>query len=196
MKIFSFSSPVRLFFILGMGLLFSACSNMEVSRTDTDAPQVGKPIKPIVNKVLADVGGDLHKISTYQFAVPAMHSHTVKWAVENHKPLLLAFATPAHCTQCDDQLKLVKGFIEAFGDELCVIHIDQYADPNSYTNLGIIGDPWTFIVDKEGIVRDVRSGKIIWEEIYPLVERLVKAPAPAASPASGQKEAPVNIIQS
>ena len=98
-------------------------------------------------KTLADVGGDLTRITTYRQPDERMYQYSVDKALTSGKPVLLEFATPAHCTPCDRQLQMIKSLMEKYQDRMIFIHMDQYDNPEAYKAYGVPGDPWTFVID-------------------------------------------------
>lgn len=74
------------------------------------------------------------------------------------RPFLVVFGTPQHCTMCVDQLVRVASLQEKYGDRFSFLHVDGYKDNAVWVEWGIKGEPWTFIVDGEGMVRKVFPG--------------------------------------
>ena len=86
-------------------------------------------------------------------------------ALTSGKPVLLEFATPAHCTPCDRQLQIIKSLLQKYQGQLIVIHMDQYDDPEAYKAYRVPGDPWTFLVDRRGVVRFEQAGSMLYNEL-------------------------------
>src|SRR5207253_4658843 len=65
---------------------------------------------PSKTPTLAEVGGDVHQVSTDTNPDPSFYKLSVDQAVAQHKPFVLVFATPAFCTsrQCGPTLDVVK----------------------------------------------------------------------------------------
>jgi thiol-disulfide isomerase/thioredoxin len=126
---------------------------------------VGSPAPRLPTRTLADVGGDLSRITTYRQPDERMYRYSVDQALAEHKPILLEFATPGHCTPCDEQLQVTKALLERYGDRVVFIHVDQYLNPQAYKAYRVMGDPWTFAIDRDGIVRFQRAGKMLYNEM-------------------------------
>jgi thiol-disulfide isomerase/thioredoxin len=126
---------------------------------------VGSPAPSLPTKTLADVGGDLSRITTYRQPDERMYQYSVDKALATHKPILLEFATPGHCTPCDEQLQVTKALMNRYGDRVIFIHVDQYLNPQAYKAYRVMGDPWTFAIDKDGVVRFQRAGKMLYGEM-------------------------------
>ncbi len=144
--------------------------------------RVGSHIKPIVN----GLPGPGEKLSIYCTSYnpdPKLHQFTIKQLVESHTPFVLVFGTPAHCTQCQNQLDTVKSYQTKYKHAFEVVHIDQYKNGHVYTELGVAGDPWTFMVDGQGVIQGVFPGVTTWDNLDDVFEAmLATAPPEAAKP--------------
>lgn len=132
----------------------------------------GKPAPKVHTAKLSDVGGDMSKLTSYRYPDPGMYRYSFDEALALHKPIVLEFATPAHCTQCDQQLQLLKVLMKKYGDKVIFLHMDQYYNPQAYTAFQVRGEPWTFIVDGEGKVVRVFPGRTLYQELDPELARL------------------------
>ncbi len=135
----------------------------------------GKPAPSVHTKTLADVGGDMAKITSYRYPDPRMYQISFDEALRQGKPIVLEFATPGHCTQCDKQLQLLKVMMNKYEGKVLFLHMDQYYNPEAYDAFQVRGEPWTFIIDGKGIVRVVYPGRILYQEIDPVLADLTGA---------------------
>lgn len=126
---------------------------------------IGSRAPSLATKTLADAGGDFSKVTTYRQPDARMYQYSVDKALQTGKPIVLEFATPGHCTNCDQQLQMLKGVMDEHQDQVLFVHIDQYANPQAYRAYNVMGDPWTFIIDKNGIVRFERAGRLLQGEM-------------------------------
>jgi hypothetical protein len=143
-----------------------------------DAPTavaVGQKAPASKNPTVADVGGDVSKISTDPKPDPAFYQTSVADALAAHKPFMLVFATPKFCqtAQCGPTLDLFKP-VAAANPDVTFINVEPYKlqdvdgqlqpvlDPNKQNSLiatdvtnewGLLSEPWIFAVDRDGIVR-------------------------------------------
>jgi len=138
---------------------------------------VGSPAPSLATKTLADVGGDLSRITTYRQPDPRMYQYSVDKALAQRKPILLEFATPGHCTPCDEQLQVTKALMEKYQDQVIFIHVDQYQNPQAYKAYRVMGDPWTYAIDGQGVVRAVNPGKMLYGEMELAIHKILPAPA-------------------
>jgi thiol-disulfide isomerase/thioredoxin len=99
-----------------------------------------------------------------------MYQYSVDKALLLGKPIVLEFATPGHCTNCDEQLQMLKAVADKYQDQMIFIHIDQYANPQAYKAYKVMGDPWTFIIDKNGIVQFEAAGRMLMGELDAAIE--------------------------
>jgi hypothetical protein len=123
---------------------------------------------------LDDVGGDISKISTDPKPDPAFYTTSIADAVAAKKPFVVAFATPKFCVskQCGPTLDRLKP-IATKHPGVTVINVEpyelQYANGGLQPVLDASGnltptkatdewhlptEPWVFVVDKDGVVRD------------------------------------------
>src|SRR5690554_814469 len=65
--------------------------------------EVGAQAPVIRTAKLEDVGNDLSRITTYRYPDERMYEYSLDEALELGRPIVLTFATPAHCTVCDKQ---------------------------------------------------------------------------------------------
>jgi len=139
---------------------------------------VGTAAPRLATKTLADVGGDLSRITTYRQPDPRMYQYSVDQALAQGRPIILEFATPGHCTPCDEQLQVAKALLDKYDGRVVFIHVDQYQNPQAYKAYRVMGDPWTYAIDKDGIVRVVNPGKMLYGEMeYAIGQILPAAPA-------------------
>jgi len=135
--------------------------------------KVGDRAPDLASPTLADVGGDVTKISTDTTPDPAFYKTSIKDALASHTPFVLVFATPKFCTsaQCGPTLDKLKP-IAAANPNVTFINVEPYQlhdvdgqlqpvlDANGQlqatdvTNAwGLYTEPWIFAVDADGIVR-------------------------------------------
>jgi len=132
----------------------------------------GKPVPSLKTKTLADVDGDMAKLTSYRYPDPRMYELSVDEALKQNKPIVLEFATPGHCTQCDKQLQLMKEMLNKYEHEVLFLHMDQYYNPEAYDAFQVRGEPWTFVIDAQGLVEAVYPGRMLYQEIDPILADL------------------------
>jgi thiol-disulfide isomerase/thioredoxin len=161
-------------------LLLSVCCGFLLSGLTTGCEQklsagfeVGARAPSLPTKTLADAGGNFSKITTYRQPDPRMYQYSIDQALLTGKPIVLEFATPGHCTNCDEQLQMLKAILDKYQDQMIFIHIDQYENPQAYKAYQVMGDPWTFIIDKNGIVHFERAGRMLYSELDEAIKQIL-----------------------
>jgi len=137
------------------------------------AVTVGSKAPSVKTKTLADVGGDLSRITTYRYPDERMYQYSLDDALATGKPIVLEFATPGHCTVCDKQLQMIKGLMEKYESQVLFLHMDQYQNPEAFTAFHVIGDPWTFVIDGNQVVRYKQAGRMLYGELDSVLNRVV-----------------------
>jgi hypothetical protein len=145
---------------------------LEVSRVPSpivgDVPQVpnvGEKAPVIHTPTASDVGGELAEIDT---RVPPDQMHQVDFAdAVGKKPIVLVFATPAFCQSrvCGPIVDVTQQVADSHDDEVDFIHMEVFEDNDPGKGIvpqmkayGLPTEPWTFLIDREGIVRERIEG--------------------------------------
>lgn len=154
----SASSLIRCFGV-AIFLMLGACNDQR------GALSLGSEAPSIRTKTLSDVGGDFSRVTSYRFPDERMYNVSLDEALKLGKPIVLEFATPGHCTVCDGQLQMLKGLLNVYGDDVLFLHMDQYQNPEAFNAFKVVGDPWTFVIDKDGTIKFRRAGRLLYNEI-------------------------------
>ena len=133
-------------------------------------PRVGDPAPAVETPTLADVGGDVRRISTDPTPEPSFYETSLDDALAAKEPFLLAFITPAFCksAQCGPTIDVVKDAVKAA--PIRVVAVEPYQlvyqggrlqpvlrDANfvpveAATVYGIPTEPWLFVVGADGTI--------------------------------------------
>jgi len=98
------------------------------------------------------------------------------------KPLLVAFATPAFCTSalCGPELGTVLRLRDRYADQASFVHVEIYRYPfeqqrtaQTVDEWRLPSEPWVFMVDRAGVVRDRFEGSAPLAEIEPALTALL-----------------------
>jgi hypothetical protein len=145
-------------------------------RPTFSAPGYDDPAPRSASPTDHDVNGDTSRICS-NTPPCALHATSIAQALESgQKPLVVLFATPALCTSatCAPELDAVQQLHTTYADSANFIHVEIYQYPfDSMKVASTVGewhlpsDPWTFIVDKTGVVRDRFEGSAPIEELEP-----------------------------
>ena len=149
--------------------------NFEV-RPKFSAPGYDEPAPRSVSLTDRDVGGDTSHICSNNPPCN-LHSLSIAEALQGgQKPLVVLFATPALCTSatCAPELEAVQQLHAAYAERANFIHVEIYQYPfdgqrvaKTVDEWHLPSDPWTFVVDRAGIVRDRFEGAAPMEELEP-----------------------------
>jgi hypothetical protein len=160
---------------------------LEVSRVPSPVvgdfpkiPRVGEKAPVIHTPTAAEVGGDLAEIDT---RVPPDQMHEVDFAdAVGKKPTVLVFATPALCVSrvCGPVVDVAQQVADSYGSKADFIHMEIWNDndPNKGPRpqvraFKLESEPWTFLIDREGIVRDRIEGAFGVSELEEAMRTIV-----------------------
>jgi len=128
-------------------------------------PQVGEKAPSIHTPTAAEVGGDLAKIDT---RVPHDQMHKVDFAdVVGKEPIVLVFATPALCQSrvCGPVVDVAQQVADEYKGKADFIHMEVYNDNDIAKGIrpqleafNLETEPWTFLIDRDGVIRDRLEG--------------------------------------
>jgi hypothetical protein len=128
-------------------------------------PEVGEKAPLIHTPTAADVGGDLAKIDT---RVPPDQMHEVDFAeAVGRKPIVLVFATPALCQSrvCGPVVDVAQQVADSYAGEAEFIHMEIWNDNDlakgprpQVRAYNLETEPWTFLIDRNGVIRDRIEG--------------------------------------
>ena len=164
-KLWSIAVTIGMVLFVGLILLGYNPGN------NKDTLLVGEKAPALRTKTLADVGGDFSRITSYRYPDERMYQYSLDEALKTGKPILLEFATPGHCTVCDVQLQQLKSLATKYEPRVIFMHMDQYQNPEAFMAYKVKGDPWTFMIDGEGIVRAKQPGRMLYGEFELMIGR-------------------------
>jgi hypothetical protein len=156
-------------------LNFKVQPNFSAPGYDEAAPRSASPTD-------RDVGGDTSHICSNS---PPCSLHTLSIAdalAPGQKPLVVLFATPALCTSatCAPELQAVQQLQSSYAEQANFIHVEIYQYPfdgqhtaKTVDEWRLPSDPWTFVVDKTGVVRDRFEGAAPAEELEPSLKAVL-----------------------
>ena len=150
----------------------------DVKLTSSSA-SIGSLAPRSLNKTGGD-GADYREITTSPDPDPDLYRMTVAEAVEAGRPAVVTFATPAFCSTatCGPQVEVVSALKDRYGGEASFIHVEVYDNPVEMREdfskgrvspvleeWGLISEPYTFILDGEGVIRSKFEGFVTEEEL-------------------------------
>jgi hypothetical protein len=146
------------------------------------APSYDAPAPRSDSPTDQDVGGDTSHICSNS---PPCELHAVSIAGAlrpAQKPLVVVFATPALCTSatCAPELQAVQQLHTDYAEAASFIHVEIYQYPfeelhtaQTVDEWRLPSDPWTFVVDRTGVVRDRFEGAAPFEELEPSLKSVL-----------------------
>ncbi len=146
------------------------------------APDYGDAAPQSPSATPADVGGDVSHICTH---VPPCGLHEVSLATAleaGQQPVVVAFATPAFCTSatCGPQLDAVLQLQQVYATRATFVHVEIYRYPfeqlqpaQAVEEWKLPSEPWTFVVDRGGVVRDRFEGIAPIDELEPALKAVL-----------------------
>jgi hypothetical protein len=155
--------------------------NLEV-RPKFSAPGYDEPAPRSASPTDRDVNGDTSHICSN---VPpcSLHAQSIAEALApGQKPLVVLFATPALCTSatCAPELEAVQQLHASYAEKANFIHVEIYQYPfdglhtvKTVDEWALPSDPWTFVVDRGGIVRDRFEGAAPADELEPSLKSVL-----------------------
>ena len=161
-------------------------ASVKVAVKETSAtPSIGSAAPRSLNKTVGDVS-DLAELTTDRNPDPDLYRMTVAEALDAGDPMLVSFATPAYCqtATCGPQVDVLKQMKDQHAGRINVIHVEVYDNPPEIRDAGIeVGrltpvmaewglpsEPWTFVVDAEGIVRAKYEGFVGADELRDAID--------------------------
>jgi hypothetical protein len=163
-------------------LVSSSPYGLEIGAKGAQPPRVGEKAIRVHTPTLTAAGGDESKIDTRVPGAPALHKADL-YDVLGKKPVVLVFATPQLCQSrvCGPVVDIVYQVSAAYGDRAAFIHNEVY-NQNEVAKgfrpqLGaykLPTEPWTFVIDRDGIVRARFEGALSVGELERAVARVVK----------------------
>lgn len=143
-------------------------------------PKVGEKAPVIHTPTAGDVGGEMAKIDT---RVPPDQMHEVDFAdVVGRKPVVLVFATPALCQSrvCGPVVDVAQQVADSYEGKADFIHMEIWNDNDiskgprpQVQAYDLETEPWTFLIDENGIVRDRIEGAFGVSELEEAMRTIV-----------------------
>lgn len=137
-------------------------------KSATDAPDIGDPAPRSATKT-ESADGDLRAITSAPEPDPDLYAISFDDAVATGKPTVISFSTPAYCQSgtCGPQTEVLSELDEKYKAQANFIHVEIFDNPEEMLaagdpSLGVESsvihewefhtEPWTFVVDGDGIV--------------------------------------------
>ena len=152
----------------------------------SSSPAIGSLAPRSLNKT--GDGTDLKEITTSPDPDPDLYRMTVADAIDEGRPAVVTFATPAFCSTatCGPQVEVVSALKERHAERASFIHVEVYDNPVEMRadfskgrispvleEWGLISEPYTFILDGEGVIRWKFEGFVTEDELEAALEEVL-----------------------
>jgi len=147
------------------GSMRTGSARISVKETSL-SPAIGSPAPRGASKTSRDVAS-LEELTSDLEPDPSLYDMTIMEALDTGKPLVVTFATPAYCASatCGPQVDVIKDSKARHQGEANYIHVEVFDNPQeiqgdlsnarispTFSEWNLPTDPWTFVVDAEGLV--------------------------------------------
>lgn len=151
-------------------------------RRSSFAPGVGDPAIASRTPTIRSTGGDFGKLTTARKPDPALYRTSVAEALAANEPFVLSFATPQFCQTrvCGPVVDVLSAARKRMsGSGVRFIHVEIYQDntPGKGVNRWVSEwrlptEPYTFVVDRAGVVRSTFEGAASVDELVAAAKRV------------------------
>ncbi len=133
----------------------------------SSTPEIGSPAPRSVTPTAGQVADLAHITSAFD-PDPEFYEFSVHEALDAPRPLVVLFSTPAFCVSatCGPQLEILGQVKDQYRGDVDFIHVEVFEDPHliegnrfsarqvaAVDEWGLPTEPWTFIMDGDGLVR-------------------------------------------
>ncbi|MCH7738345.1 MAG: hypothetical protein IH872_13220 [Chloroflexi bacterium] len=136
-------------------------------KEEPSTPAIGSPAPASVTHTAANTD-DISHITSSPEPDLDLYELSVHEALQQDKPLVIVFATPAFCVSatCGPQVGELSKVKDRVGDQANYIHVEVFEDPHllegerptgdrvpAVSEWGLPTEPWTFVIDSQGLVQ-------------------------------------------
>ena len=171
---------------LADGSTLESGAKLSVKNTPS-TPALGHPAPRSRTKTAC--ADSLSDITTDLNPDPDLYRLSIADALDEGRPLLVSFATPAFCATatCGPQMDVVKNLKDRYADRANFIHVEVYDNLEdirehgldaakvvpALAEWGLPSEPWTFVVDADGLIRAKYEGFVNAEELTAALESVL-----------------------
>lgn len=149
-----------------------------------NTPAVGSPAIASKNLTIKDVP-NLEQLTSDAKPDTDLYQLTIADALAAKQPFLVAFSTPGFCQSavCGPNLEVIKKLKGELKGKVNFLHVEVYPYPfgesaqqqkrvPAMTEWKLESEPWTFLVDGQGIIQAKYEGGITFVELEPALMQL------------------------
>lgn len=150
----------------------------------SQTPMVGSGAIASDSLTAADVP-ELAQLTSDPNPDPELYQLSIADALAAKKPFLVAFSTPGYCETavCSPNLFVIKQLKDQLKDRVNFIHVEVYQYPfgesfqaqrrvPAMSEWKLRTEPWTFLVDGEGVIQAKYEGGVTFAELEPALAQL------------------------
>ncbi len=147
---------------------------------DTEGPQIGELPPASINRTLETVD-DVKLLSSAVTPDPALHQFTVAELLDNGRPSVISFNTPAYCQTavCAPVLNSIEQSHETYNQDVDYLHLEIFKEFDPLTTAdevlewNLTSEPWTFVLDEDGRVAARLAGPVSPVELQFHIENIL-----------------------
>jgi hypothetical protein len=149
-------------------------------------PAIGSSALATQNLTMSDVD-DLEHLTSDVEPDPDLYQMTIAEALATEQPLVVMFGTPGYCKTavCAPNMQVLKSLKDEFQAQANFIHVEVYPYPfdvafeeqrfvAAMQEWNLTTEPWTFLVDSEGVIRAKYEGGLTFDEMEPALRDVIE----------------------
>jgi hypothetical protein len=162
---------------------------------EPNTPTIGSEAIPTDNLTAADQP-DLAQLTSDPQPDADLYQLSVADAIAAQQPFVVAFSTPGYCQTavCAPNMLVLKELKDQYKGQVNFLHVEVYPYPfgesfqaqrrvQAMSDWRLRTEPWTFLVDAEGVIQARYEGGITFAELEPALAQLA-AGEPIQPPAT------------
>ena len=150
----------------------------------SSSPAIGAAAPRSVNRTAADVA-DLAELTSAPGPDAELYQISIADAIASDRPTVITFATPAFCqtATCGPQVQVISAIKDRHEGQASFIHVEVYENPDEMrgdlskgrlsplmAEWGLQTEPFTFVLDSDGLVSTKFEGFVTVEELEAALE--------------------------
>ena len=160
-----------------------------IVKANPDAPNLGEKAPAIKTKIVSDTN-PLNTLTSDPNPDPNLYAVSLDQALRQNIPVVVTLSTPGYCQTaiCGPQTKVLSDLSTYNGKNIVFIHVEIFENPHemkitgdpsvgveseSVVEWGISTEPWTFLIDKHGIIKERYEGFVSKEELQDDINTLM-----------------------
>ena len=160
-----------------------------IVKANPDAPNLGEKAPVIKTKIVNDTN-PISTLTSDPDPDPNLYAVSLDQALRQNIPVVVTLSTPGYCqtATCGPQTKVLSDLSASNGENIVFIHVEIFENPlemkitgdpsvgvesESVVEWGISTEPWTFLIDQHGIIKERYEGFVSKEELQDDINTLM-----------------------